>query len=187
MADTTSAEQDCESISIEEKSEIRSRSQLFFAKGKPLSTYHTAMNNAAEDLCLRNPSLLWQRGTLLERARKLVNESGYVYKKGQSRSKVLNPPAESTSIAKRPKVGAQEREKRMAAVAEDLKDIADRLSFKEKRRLAAEASRNYKLCDELTEDMSSLKTRKRELEAEMACLTKKSKRAIQRERESLQQ
>lgn len=177
MADTTAAAQDSKSISIEEKSNIRSCSQLFVGKGKSLSTYHTAMNKAAEELCLKNPSLLWQRGTLLENARKVVNESGYIYKKGQSRSKSFNPPTESSSSAKRPKVGAQEREKRIADVAEDLKDISDRMSFNDKRRVAAESSRNYKLCDELTEEKGSLKARKRELEAEMAALTKKSKRA----------
>lgn len=62
-------------------------------------------------------------------------------------------------------------------MTEDLKDTADRMSFKEKQRLAAENSRNYKLCDELTEEMSSIKTRKWELEAELAALKRKSKRA----------
>ena len=51
-----------------------------------------------------------------------MNESGYINKKGQSQLKSLNPLSESSSTAKRPKVGTQEREKCIAAVAEDLKD-----------------------------------------------------------------
>ena len=49
------------------------------------------------------------------------------------------------------------REKHVGELEEDIKDINDQLLFKEKRREQAELSRNYKLCDQLTEKMSSLK------------------------------
>ncbi len=171
-------EQECQSISIEEKDEVKKRSQLYVERGKPLSTYHCTMNKAAAQLCLKNPSLLWNRGSLLEEARKVVNESGYVYRKGKSRSKHLNPSLEtSTTAPKKRKLLTEARVKHLEAVQEDLKDVTDRLAYKVKRRQAAETVRNYKLCDELTDDISNLKSKKRELEAEVAILKKKSKRS----------
>ena len=55
----------------------------------------------------------------------------------------------------------------MKDLEEDLKDLTDRLHFKEKKRHQAEMSRNYKVCDEITEDMSALKNKKRESEIEL--------------------
>ena len=177
LADSSSAAQGSQSISAEEENQIRKHSQLFLKREKPLSSYHTAMNKASAQLCMKDPSLLWNRGSLLEKSRKVVDDTGYVYKKGKSRSKYLNPSLEATLIPKRRKVATEERQKRLEAVQEDLKDVADRLSFKEKRRQAAETVRNYKLCDELTEEISNLKSQKRELEAELDILKKKSKRS----------
>lgn len=132
------------------------------------------MNRAAAQLCLKNPSLLWSRGALLAEARVLVNDTGYVYKKGKSRSKVLNATSMRVPSPKRAKVSSEARLNRLQVVQQDLKDIVDRLTFKEKRRQGAEAVRNYKLCEELTEDISTLRGQKRELEAEQKILKKKS-------------
>ena len=46
---------------------------------------------------------------------------------------------------------------RMKNVEEDIGDTKDRISFKEKRRCAAEAIRDYKKCNELTEELTHLK------------------------------
>ena len=54
-----------------------------------LSDYQQEVNAAAEKICLRNPHMICKRGTLLELARKEVHDSGYVYKKGKSRSKAF--------------------------------------------------------------------------------------------------
>ncbi|MCG8622630.1 MAG: hypothetical protein MJE68_11630 [Proteobacteria bacterium] len=59
------------------------------------------------------------------------------------------------------------RAQHIGELEEDIKDINDQLQFKEKRREQAELSRNYKLCDQLTEEMSSLKKQKREREEEL--------------------
>lgn len=78
----------------------------------------------------------------------------------------------------RAKVSSEAWLNRLQVVQEDSKDIVDRLTFKEKRRQGAEAVRNYKLCDEQTEDISTLRGQKRELEAEQKILKKKSTRSI---------
>ena len=70
------------------------------------------------------------------------------------------------------------RVKGIAALEEDIKDFNDRLVFKEKRRNQASNSRNYKLCDQLTEEMSSINLQKREREAELHRLQRKQKQAV---------
>ena len=47
--------------------------------------------------------------------------------------------------------------------------------FKEKRRDQAETVRNYKLCDELTEDVGKLKTARREAFNELKRFQRKEK------------
>ena len=58
---------------------------------------------------------------------------------------------------KRIKLTQQVRETRMRNLEEDINDLKDRISFKEKRISAAEAVRDYKRCDEITEELSQLK------------------------------
>ena len=66
---------------------------------------------------------------------------------------------------------------RISALEEDIKDFNDRLKFKEKRREQASNSRNYKVCDQLTEEMSAIKQLKREREAELHQLQRKQQQA----------
>ena len=63
------------------------------------------------------------------------------------------------------------REQRLKEIEEDCKDIAERLTFKEKRIAAYENSREYKKCDDVKEEMVALK-QCRQLEAEAKCLKK---------------
>ena len=56
-----------------------------------------------------------------------------------------------------------------------IRDLKDRIGFKEKRRFAAENVKDYKKCDEITEEISSLKHRCRELEAEFKYLKSKDR------------
>ena len=104
-------------------------------------------------LALDTPSLLGSRQKLLDLARKKVNREGYVYKKGKSRSIQFDDTSDH-STPKRPKMSENFRVKLIAALEKDIKDFNDRLVLKEKRRNQA---RNYKLCDQLTEEMSSIK------------------------------
>lgn len=68
----------------------------------------------------------------------------------------------------------------MAAIEEELNDVARMMQFKEKRRSQAEAGMNYRVCEQVTEEIMALKSRKRELEAERCLLVKKERRAKQR-------
>ena len=65
--------------------ELRKYSQIY--KKPNLTDYQQRVNTAAENICLKNPSMIRKRAELLERARKEVHDSGYTYRKGKSRSK----------------------------------------------------------------------------------------------------
>ena len=117
------------------------------------------------------------RGLLLVQARKRVDDSGYVYKKGKSRSKLINTDDEAPT-PKRRKINQEYCLERIAELQDKIKDLNERIEFKNKRRDAASNVRNYKECDELTEQMSNLKNEKRLLDTELSALTKKQKKSI---------
>ena len=62
-------------------------------------------------------------------------------------------------------------------VQEDIRDLKDRIGFKERRRFAAENVKDYRKCDEITEEISSLKHRCLELEAELKQLKSKDRQS----------
>ena len=97
---------------------------------------------------------------------------------GRRSKQIGDTSASEDSAPKRVKTSEVYRLKRISALEEDIKDLTDRLFFKEKRRNQASNSRNYKLCDQLTEEMSAIKQQKREREAELRGLTTKQKQAL---------
>ena len=132
------------------------------------------MNEAAQELCLQNPALLQKRIILIDEARSKIIAEGFQFVKGKSRSKKMADPDEQQRPAKRRKLSKDVREQRLKEIEEDCKDIAERLSFKEKRIAAYENSREYKKCDEVKEEITALKHQRRQLEAEAKCLKKSS-------------
>ena len=146
-----------EDMNIKEE-QVREEARIYRKEAKrPLSSYQK-MNDAAEQICLENPSMLRKRSDLIEAARSRIIEEGFQFKKGKSRSKKLAP---SEPRSKRIKLTQHVRQTRMKNVEQDIGDIKDRISFKEKRRCAAEAIREYKKCDKITEELTHLKHKKR--------------------------
>ena len=67
--------------------------------------------------------------------------------------------------------------KRILEIQEDLSDISQRMGFKEKRREQASLSHQYGTCDQISEEISVLKDRRRVLEMELHGLNKKEKQS----------
>ena len=112
-------------------------------------------------------------------ARKRVHDSGYCYKKGQTRSKVLDPTSYEVGEQpepKRQKINAYERQCRINELMEELNR---RIKIKEQRLEQATASRNFKMCDEVATEISELTSRRRELNTKLARLQQKSKKAAE--------
>ena len=61
---------------------------------------------------------------------------------------------------------------------EDIQNMKERISYKEKRRQMAESVKNYKAFDDITEEIASLSKQKRDLENELLILKKQTKRFI---------
>ena len=132
------------------------------------------MNEAAKEICVNNPTMLRNRGRLLEAAKQKVHEGGYAFKKGKSRSKTYGTPY--SSQAKRTKMTHDVIEDRMKQIEDDLKNKRDLRIYKEKPRTVAETAKNYKLCADITEELGELTRECHILEAELKLLQKKDKR-----------
>ncbi len=143
---------------------------------RPLTNYQKQINYEAGMLALDNPALLARRGNLLELAREKVVDSGYTFVKGKSRSNKLGVPDVSTRQT-RTKVSAELRHKRIGALEEGIANFDEQLRFKEKRRQQAETVRNYKLCDELTEEIGIVKQQRREMADELALFRTKDRKS----------
>ena len=130
-------------------------------------------------LAENDPSLLANRGVLLQKARESLVASGYEFKKGRSRSQAATSNSEdnSNSHPKRAKIDTETRNSRIKEVEEGIRDIDEQISFKEKRRAQAETLRDYRQCDEITERLTSLREKKRILSRELVLLHKKEVQA----------
>ena len=126
---------------------------------------------------MQNPNLLSDRKALLEASRKKLDESGYVYKKGKSRSKQFSSDDGESPVNKRGKINKEFRLSRMTELRDQIEDKNEQLKYKELRRDAAKNVHNYKECDKLTEQMSVLKADRRQLQLELSALTRKQKKA----------
>ncbi|XP_065914938.1 uncharacterized protein [Dysidea avara] len=98
-------------------------------------------------------------------------------KKGKSCSKILNSEDESPP-PKRKKISKEYRLQRISELQDKIKDLEDRIGYKIKRREAASNNRLYKDCDELTEQISDLKSQKRQLSIELVALNQKQKMSL---------
>ena len=105
----------------------------------------------------------------------MVVESGYAFKKGKSRSWKFSSP-EPIEKPTRVKVNADVRRKRMRAL-EDITSLDEQLKFKMNRRQQAETERKYKLCEEITEELSMVKQARREKASELSTLQSKERKA----------
>ena len=76
------------------------------------------MNAAAQEMCLKNPSMLTKRGKI-QLAQEAVMQSGYQFKKGHSRSKKV---AGNEPQPKKQKVDKDLRAQRIRELKEDIKD-----------------------------------------------------------------
>lgn len=112
---------------------------------------------------------------LLQYARQKVVENGYFFKKGKSRS-LLSESAEPAS--KRSKRTDQVvRTETLQRLESELKITNQRINIKEKQCEQGAAVKNYKLCNDLLEEINSLTKEKHETQAEISVLKRKNKKS----------
>ena len=68
--------------------QIKEMATIYKKESKcPLSNFQQQMNEAAQQLCIKNPGLLHKRKLLMEEARMKIMDEGFQFVKGKSRSK----------------------------------------------------------------------------------------------------
>lgn len=111
-----------------------------------------------------------------------MDDDGYVYKKGRSRSKhargVSDDDDEGSKQAKRPKTTESVRIQRIAHVEEAIDDVRKQIHYKEMRREQASNAHKYQLCENITEEISTLKQRRFELVSELKLLRRKQQQSV---------
>ena len=110
-------------------------------------------------------------------ARDKVHQQGYNFAKGKSRSKRFASPPQDTPKPTRTKISSDVRQKRISALREDMANIDKQLTFKNKRHQQAETVRNYKMCEDITEEIKFVMKQNRELSEELTKLQEKDWRA----------
>ncbi|XP_032238553.1 NGFI-A-binding protein 1 [Nematostella vectensis] len=94
---------DWEKLDPERQALIREHSKIYGRDDKKrktssLNCHEQMINEAAAQLCLRDPTLLVRRDELFTMARRVVRESGFTYVHGHSRSKFVGPDCEELTV-----------------------------------------------------------------------------------------
>ena len=164
-----------EKLSVEMNVEkIRKESAIYrdLQPGSFLFEYRSKLNDAAFNIALENPTLISNKGTLLEQAKKKVEDDGYLYKKKKSRSPTLNAPQPEKSVKMNPSM----RAKQLQQISEDVDEVKKEIFHLERSR---EKARNVNVDERalrLTKEMEPLRVRKRHLEEELLLLQRKEKK-----------
>ena len=139
--------------------------------------YQESINLASEELVVANPKLLDDRDELLKLACVKVNDDGYNYKKGKSRSKRFHESSSAVKQVKQTTTPTYVRTQRMLHLEDSLKDIDKQIGFKELRREQAINSRQYQICDEITHEITKLKTQRYQEQIELKSLQHKEQQS----------
>ena len=121
------------------KNEIKQQAILFRKSiNRPLTDFQVRVNKAAVELALSQPCLIRKRNDLLNMARKKVADSGYVFKKGKSRSKLygkgLDSESSESSTPKRPKLDKTLRDEKIKQLEESLATFLSKKNVENKLR-----------------------------------------------------
>ena len=93
------------------------------------------------------------------------------------RSKLFVDKSPEPAI-KRLYINKQIRQERMNEIEHELQRIKEGIQYKEKRRAVAETSKNYKLCEELTDTIRESEREARKLELELKNYHEKEKKSL---------
>jgi hypothetical protein len=118
-------------------------------------------------------------GELFLKAKEMVREGGYKFKKGYSRSKGSSNEGSSSDegVKKREKINKEEREKAMEDLKLLLKSLEDQLRVKQMRITKAKAMNDFKVADQLMDEVRNLLREKTDCDKQLLALEKKSSKS----------
>ncbi len=134
--------------------------------------YHTALNEASFKIALEDPTLLSKKGVLVARARQYVHDSGFQFKKKNTRSQSLAGCIEKK--AKHTYISAGIRERRVQLIKEDIVETNVKVSLLEKQREKYVAVENFSQTLTVWDQMGEERKTKRKLDEELTILQQKA-------------
>jgi len=151
-------------------------------KSEGLTVYELNVNEAATQLCLRDPTLLIRRDELLTLSRRAVKQGGFTYAHGSSRSKdtmamqVVVPP--NTGRAREDPVTARVRRlARMSELEEMVAKNKAEQAVKIRALEQAQAAKDYPAVHQYQTQIESLGNACMRYQSEMNTLMKRQKRS----------
>ena len=160
---------------IRDQTELKSAAAIYLLKPTDqLLKYHTAINEAAFELCKVNPALLIDRKKLSEMAANKVNQDGYVYKRKKSRSCKYTPHEPQQ---KRPCLSNKVRSERMEELNEELTEIRLHTELLQLQRKKHANVEHFTKAIDCTNKMESLRVKAKGKQLELAKLQKAVNRA----------
>ena len=171
------------SLTINAK-ELDEKSKIFNPTSRPVNKYEHAINEAAKELCAQDASLLTNRQLLLEKARKHVNDAGFVYAKGKSRSKVYGSGDESDR-KKRSYMTTEVRERRIASLTDQIKSHEETISLLQKQKQQYASNSKFLQAAEINSLIGEKGTAKVKLQEELAKLSTATSQALRHQKRKL--
>ena len=105
-------------------------------------------------------------------ARQRLHESGFAYKKRESRSKYFGKTS-TIEKPKREKLGEEMRQQRLSHVEEELKEVKLQLGYASRQRERCANVNNFTKAIEMSKEMEELCKKKRKYQEEVTLLQKK--------------
>lgn len=98
---------------------------------------------------------------------------GYLFVKGKSRSSSSQSESDERLKNKRKKTDADERAREITLLNENISTLESRLKYKQQMLRKAQSVNNFKMCDEISEDIITVRKEKRIAESQLAAISKK--------------
>ena len=174
---------DWENLDDERKQLIREHSRIYGRDTKKrkcidLNSHEQIINEAAAQLCLRDPTLLVRRDELFTQARRIVRDSGFSFVHGHSRSKFAGESGSESMRGNKDvfrsdnRVSRQERLQEVTAL---ILELTDRQVMLIKKRRELESTKQP--TSDLQQELNNLTSQLTVLQTEQKQLQKKVRRS----------
>ena len=115
---------------------------------------------------------------MLNKAREKVIVDGYPFVKGKSRSRSGSEMEIESPLQKRSKINAEERSREIHLLEENFKSFKDCLDFKERQLERERCLKNFKECDNITQQMIKIRKEMASVERQLSALKKREAKSV---------
>ena len=144
-----------------------------------LNDYEKEINKAAVELVQDDYSLLLNRGEHFSKAKEVVRNGNYQFKKGFSRSKHARDQTSkvANNVPSRQNTCSDDRRARIVQLTEQIKEVEHQIMVKEKCKVKPESVHDYLLCDRMSSEKRKLLQEQATVENELKLIQRKEKKS----------